>query len=258
MLSEAGKKYGENIIGDYAKKLKYDLNKKYNERTFRRYRQFYNFVINLKWSALPTKLSWSHITELMVLSDEDEINYYISIVNSRNIGYRKLRELIKDDEYSRIDESNKNKLKKKDILDVKDLVKNPIKIKNSNNYEIISEKVLQKLILEDIQTFMKELGFSFSFIGSEYSIKLGDRYNYIDILLYNIKYRCYVVVELKVTEINSKHTGQIQNYMNYIDKNVKEFDDNKTVGIIICKKDNSYVIEYCSDERIIARKYELV
>ena len=89
------------------------MNKKYNERTLRRYRQFYNFVINLKWSALPTKLSWSHITELMVLSDEDEINYYISIVNSRNIGYRKLRELIKDDEYSRIDESTKNKLKKK-------------------------------------------------------------------------------------------------------------------------------------------------
>ena len=96
MLSEAGKHYGENVIGEYAKKLKLELNKKYNERTLRRYRQFYNFVMKLKWSALPTKLSWSHITELMVLSDEYEINYYINLVNNRNISYRKLNELIKN------------------------------------------------------------------------------------------------------------------------------------------------------------------
>ena len=110
MLSEAGKHYGENVIGDYASKLKIELNKKYNERTLRRYRQFYNFVTNLKWSAMPTKLSWSHITELMVLFDEEEINYYVSLVNDRNISYIKLSELIKDNEYSRIDEITKNKL----------------------------------------------------------------------------------------------------------------------------------------------------
>lgn len=114
ILSEAGKHYGENIIGDYANKLKIELNKKYNERTLRRYRQFYNFVTNLKWSAMPTKLSWSHITELMVLSDEDEINYYVSIVNERNVSYRKLSELIKDNEYSRIDENTKNKLRQQE------------------------------------------------------------------------------------------------------------------------------------------------
>ena len=91
-----------------------------------RYRQFYNFVTNLKWSALPTKLSWSHITELMVLSDEDEINYYISLVNDRNISYRKLSDLIKDNDYGRIDENTKNKLKQKENLTVKDFIKSPI------------------------------------------------------------------------------------------------------------------------------------
>ena len=258
LLSEAGKHYGENVIGKYANKLKIDLNKKYNERTLRRYRQFYNFVTNLKWSAMPTKLSWSHITELMILSNEDEINYYISVVNDRNIGYRKLGEIIKNNEYGRIDEETKNKLKNKEELKVSDLVKNPIQIRNTSDYNEISEKVLQKLILEDIPSFLKELGNGFSFIDSEYKIKIGDRYNYIDLLLYNIKYKCYVVVELKVTELNSNHTGQIQKYMNYIDKNIKSIDDNKTVGIIICKKENKYVIEYCSDDRIISRKYELV
>jgi len=258
ILSEAGKHYGDNIIGEYANKLKNDLNKKYNERTLRRYRQFYNFATNLKWSAMPTKLSWSHITELMVLSNEDEINYYISIVNNRNIGYRKLSELIKNDEYSRIDDITKKKLKEYDKLNANDLVKNPIMIKNNSNYELFSEKVLQRLILEDIESFLEELGIGFTFIKSEYPIKIGERYNYIDLLLYNIKYKCYVVVELKVTELKKEHTGQIQTYMNYIDKNIKTIEENNTVGIIICRQDNEYVIKYCSDDRIIAREYALV
>ena len=207
---------------------------------------------------MPTKLSWSHITELMVLSDEDEINYYINIVNNRNISYRKLSELIKDDEYSRIDDTTKKKLKEKNMLDVNDFVKNPTLIKNNSNHEVFSEKVLQKLILEDIENFLEELGIGFTFIKSEYPIKLDNTYNYIDLLLYNIKYKCYVVVELKVTELKKEHTGQIITYMNYIDKNIKTIEENDTVGIIICKQDNKYVIKYCSDDRIISRVYELV
>ena len=124
--------------------------------------------------------------------------------------------------------------------------------------EIISEKLLQKLILEDISYFLEELGEGFTFIKNEYKIKINDRYNYIDLLLYNIKYKCYVVIELKVTELKKEHTGQIMTYMNYIDKNIKTIDENDTVGIIICKQDNEYVIKYCSDNRIIAKEYELV
>ena len=258
LLAEAGKHYGENVIGKYANKLKIDLNKKYNERTLRRYRQFYNFVTNLKWSAMPTKLSWSHITELMILSNEDEINYYISVVNDRNIGYRKLGEIIKNNEYGRIDEETKNKLKNKEELKVPDLVKNPIQIRNTSDYNEISEKILQKLILEDIPSFLDELGNGFTFVKNEYKIKVGDRYNYIDLLLYNYEFNCFVVVELKVTELKKEHIGQIEFYMNYIDKNLKNINQNKTIGIIICKKENKYVIEYCSDDRIIAREYELV
>ena len=136
-----------------------------------------------------------------------------------------------------------------------DFVKNPILIRNSYNYTEISEKVLQKLILEDIEYFMHELGNSFCFIGSEYRIKIGDSYNYIDLLLYNIKFKCYVVVELKVTELKKEHIGQITTYMNYIDKNLKTTEDDKTIGIIIVKKDNHFIMEYCSDDRLISREY---
>ena len=165
---------------------------------------------------------------------------------------------MKNNEYERLPIETRNKLIKKEILKPNDLIPNPVRIKNSNDYKSISEKILQKLILEDIPTFLKELGNGFTFIDNEYPIKLGNRYNYIDLLLYNIKYKCYVVVELKVTELKKEHTGQIMTYMNYIDKNIKTVEENDTVGIIICKQDNEYVIKYCSDERIIAREYELV
>ena len=123
---------------------------------------------------------------------------------------------------------------------------------------MISEKILPKLILEDIPSFLKELGSGFTFIDNEYKIKLGNTYNYIDLLLYNIDYNCYIVIVLKVTELKKEHIGQIEIYMNYIDNNLKKANQNNTIGIIICKKNNKYVIEYCSDNRIIAKEYELV
>ena len=258
LLSEAGKHYGEGIIKEYSDRLSSELNIKYSVRTLYKIIKYFNYMNKQKVPTVSAKLSWSHYDELLKLTDENIINYYIKISEEQNLSVRELRKKIKSNEYERLDEETKKKLKNKEELKEQDLVKNPIQIKNTSGNNEISEKVLQKLILEDIPSFLKELGNGFSFIDNEYKIKMGDRYNYIDLLLYNIKYKCYVVVELKVTELNSNHTGQIQKYMNYIDKNIKNIDDNKTVGIIICKKENKYVIEYCSDDRIISREYELV
>ena len=258
LLSEAGKHYGEGIIKEYSDRLSSELNIKYSVRTLYKIIKYFNYMNKQKVPTVSAKLSWSHYDELLKLTDENIINYYIKISEEQNLSVRELRKKIKSNEYERLDEETKKKLKTKEELKVPDLVKNPIQIKNTSGNNEISEKILQKLILEDISSFLKELGSGFSFIDNEYKIKMGDRYNYIDLLLYNIKYKCYVVVELKVTELNSNHTGQIQKYMNYIDKNIKSIDDNKTVGIIICKKENKYVIEYCSDDRIISREYELV
>jgi predicted nuclease of restriction endonuclease-like (RecB) superfamily len=174
-----------------------------------------------------------------------------------NLSVRQLRECIKNNEYERLDEQTKLKLINEEKLKLQDTIKNPIIIKNNANYEVISEKVLQKLILEDIEEFMEELGNSFSFIGSEYPIKIGCNYNYIDLLLYNYEFNCFVVVELKVTELKKDHIGQIEVYMNYIGKNLRKPIQDKTIGIILCKKYNKFIMEYCSDERIKVRKYSL-
>ena len=256
MLSEAGNHYGEGIIKEYSKRLTYELGKGYSKRNLWLMLKFYE--LNEKVQTLSAQLSWSHYCELLSFENTDKINYYIELVKNNNLSVRQLRERIKSNEYERLPESTKNKSVEQKESDIVDFIKNPILIKNSNKYDIFSEKVLQKLILEDIVSFMKELGTGFSFIYNEFKIKVGDSYNYIDLLLYNIKFKCYVVIELKVIKLNSNHTGQIQNYMNYIDKNVKGIDDIKTVGIIICKQNNQYVIDYCSDDRIIAREYELV
>ena len=258
LLNEAGKHYGEGIIKEYSQKLKYDLNKNYSVRLLYRMLKYYNFVSEEKLPTLSAKLSWSHYDEILRFDDINKIAFYIKISEQQNLSVRQLRERIKSNVYERLPESTKNKLIKQDESNVVDFVKNPIAIRNSNKYDIFSEKVLQKLILEDIENFLEELGLGFTFIKSEYPIKIGDRYNYIDLLLYNIKYKCYVVVELKVTELKKEHTGQIMTYMNYIDKNIKTIEENDTVGIIICRQDNEYVIKYCSDDRIIAREYELV
>ncbi|HCJ31801.1 MAG TPA: hypothetical protein DHV70_02815 [Firmicutes bacterium] len=257
LLDEAGKHYGENIIKEYSLKLINEVGKKFNERTLRRIRQYYRVFCNKKWSPMATKLSWSHYTELLSIKDERKLNYYINISIKNNLSKRQLREKIKTNEYERLDEETKSKLINNEEYYVTDFVKNPILIKNNFNYKEISEKVLKKLILENIESFMNELGNSFCFVGSEYKIKIGNRYNYIDLLLFNIEYNCYVVIELKVTELKKEHVGQIQVYMNYIDNNLKKISQDSTIGII-CKKDNNYIIEYCSDDRIIAREYSLV
>ena len=258
LLYEAGGKYGANIIKQYSKKLVIEVGTKYNERTLRRMRQLYLLFKKQKWSPLATKLSWSHYSEVLSIKDEEKLMYYINACISKNLSKMELREKIKSKEYERLPNETKNKIIKEEKLEVKDLVPNPILIKNTNNIEIITEKVLHNLILEDIETFMRELGNNFSFIGSEYKIKIGDTYHKIDLLLFNIKYNAYVVVELKVNEFKVEYISQVQKYMNYIDKNIKEISNNNTIGILICKRENKYVIEYCSDERIVVREYELV
>ena len=258
LLYEAGGKYGDNVINEYSKKLVVEVGTKYNERTLRRMRQLYLLFKRQKWSTVSTKLSWSHYSELLSIKNDDKLSYYLNLSIIQNIGVRELREKIKSKEYERLPDETKNKIIKEEKLEVKDLVPNPILIKNKNNIEIVTEKVLHNLILEDIPSFMKELGNGYSFIDDEYKIKIGDTYHKIDLLLFNIKYNAYVVVELKVSEFKVEYISQVQKYMNYIDKNIKEITNNNTIGILICKRENKYVIEYCSDERIVVRKYILV
>ena len=250
-------KYGNALIKEYSEKLTKEIGRGYTFSALSRMRQFY--LLSEKIATLSQQLTWSHYCELLVFDNVDEINYYIKQTEIYNLSVRELREKIKSKEYQRLDDNTKLKLINKEETVVSDFIKNPIVIRNKYNIDkkSVTEKILQRLILEDIPSFLKELGDGFTFVENEYKIKIGNTFNYIDLLLYNIKFNCYVVIELKVTELKKEHIGQIQIYMNYVDKNIKTINQDKTIGVIICKKDNGYYIEYSSDNRIFSKNYIL-
>lgn len=257
MLSEAGKHYGKDIIGKYALRLQKEVGKKYNKRTLFRMRQLYYIFNNPKVSTLWTQLTWSHLRLLFGLNI-NAVNYYIQIVISQHLSVKSLSVKIKTKEYERLPEETKDKLLSNDINStITDYIKNPIVIK-SNYKEKINEKILQNLILENISSFLKELGNGFSFIDNEYKIKIGETYNYIDILLFNYIYNAFIVVELKVVPLKKEHIGQIEIYMNYIDKHIKRNNHDKTIGLIITRKNNQFILEYTSDKRILVKEYKLI
>ena len=172
LLNEAGKSYGENIIGEYCKKLVKDVGKKYDKSTLYKMRRFYILFENQKMAPLVPKLSWSQWLLLLPLKDINKINYYFNQVIVRKLSKRQLQEIIKNKEYDRLSDDTKNKLVLNEETCVIDFVKNPILIKNSYNYDNISEKILKRLILEDMDNFLEELGEGFCYIKNEYKIKI--------------------------------------------------------------------------------------
>ena len=153
LLSEAGKEYGNDIIGQYADKLAFEVGKKYNRRTLFRMKQFYNMFSEQKVSTLWTQLTWSHLRELLSKNNINEINYYIKICNQRNLDVRSLRNFIKSKEYERLGEETKNKLATNKDLKLPDLVPDPILIKSEFNQEKLTEYVLKQAILNNLDTF---------------------------------------------------------------------------------------------------------
>ena len=251
---EARAKYGNKLIKEYSEKLTKELGKGYTYTNLSRMRQFY--LLSLKVAAvrpLSGHLTWTHYRILLSIKDINEIKYYVNIAISNNLSSREFEKCIKSKEYERLGKDvNVEELK------VNSLIKNPILIKVNNKNEKLTEYALHQSILENMEDFLKELGVGFAFIGSEVKIKLGDRYNYIDFLLFNVKFNCYVVIELKVTEIKAEYIGQVIKYVNYVDKNIKEVYNEPTVGVIICKKENKYVMEYCTNPNIFVSTYQTI
>ena len=258
LLSEAGKHYGKDVIGKYSKMLVIEVGKKYNDRTLRSMRQLYVTFNNEIWKPLVSKLSWTIFLVLMPLKDNKKMYYYASQSLANNLSKRELQEKIKSREYERLDDKTKEKLMKNEETKIGDYIKKPILIKMNKELDIITEKALKNAIIENIEEFMKELGEGYSFIKSEYKISDYGINNYIDILLFNYKYNCFAVIELKVTELKKEHIGQIQTYMNYIDNSLKQINQNNTIGIIITKKDNEFVMNYCNNEYIYQTIYSKI
>ncbi len=243
-------KYGNKLIKEYSERLIRDIGKGYDVSNLKRMRQFY--LIIQKGVAMPHQLTWSHIMPLLTLKDVDAIKYYIYIVEKQNIPYRELRERIKSKEYERI--GYKEELSEPKV---NTLIKEPIIINTNKIPNKINELFIHNVILEDMSNFLKQLGVGFTYVDHEVKIKIGNNYHYIDFLLYNVKFNCYVVLELKVTSFKAEHVGQIKKYMGYVDEHIKESFNDRTVGIICVKEKDKYIFKYINPDDVFVTTYEL-
>ena len=246
-------KYGNGLIKEWSNTLTNLYGKGYDYTNLSRMRKMY--LTFEKVGAVPQQLTWTNLSIILPLKEESKINYYINLCIKQNISSRQLKEKIKNKEYERLEYKNNIELITHDkSITIKDMIKNPILIKTANSIDKLSEKALTKFILEKIEEFLLELGYGFTYVGSEY--KLG---NYrCDLLFFNTELTCYIVIELKTKKLKPSDIGQIKFYMNYIDSNMKKGYMNKTIGIILCKENNNIVVKYCTDEKILMSTYKLI
>ena len=251
-------KYGDGLIKEYSKRLTTELGKGYSTRMLKRMRLFYLLIQKGTPLAAQFKninMTWSNVCEIMQLKNSEKMKYYLELSNKLCLTKRELREKIKSKEYERLDSKIKEKLMKQEEISVRDKIPDPIVLEGLEYREKLTEKVVQKWIDENPASFCKSLWEGYSYIESQYKIKIGSNYNYIDVLLFNVINMNYVVVEIKVTELKKEHIGQIETYMNYVDANLKKEFHNKTTGILLVRENNKWLIKYINNNGIIVRNY---
>ena len=254
-LAEAGKHYGEGIVKKYASILTNEFGRGYSVSNLKRMRQFY--ILFEKGAPLAHQLTWEHLRLLLPLKDVNKINYYISIIRRDNLSKRALAERIKINEYDRLSDGAKESLLNKEELSLIQSVLNPIVLTPNKSYEIYTEKVLQEIIYENLDSFMKQLGGGYTYMGREYKLNIGDKKNYIDYLFYNVVDSRYCVVEIKAREYKKSDYGQIKTYMNYIDEHLKTITQNSTIGIIITKSVNKFEAHYVKDNQVTIVEFKI-
>ena len=251
-------KYGNGLIKEYSKRLTSELGKGYTVTRLKYMRTFYELVKKSPPLADQFKnvnTTWSNICEILYLKNIEEIKYYLNLSNKLCLTKRELRLRIKSNEYNRLSVEVKEKLKSNELVSTSDKVPSPVVLQNLKVDDKLTEKIVQKWIDENPTSFCEALGEGYTYVKSQYKIKIGSNYNYIDVLLFNVIDMNYVVVEIKVTELKKEHIGQIETYMNYVDDNLKKEFHNKTTGILLVRENNKWLIKYINNNGIIVRNY---
>ena len=251
-------KYGDGLIKEYSKRLTTELGKGYSTRVLKKMRIFYMLVQKgPTLSALfeNVNITWSNVCEILKLKDTNEIEYYLNLSNKLCLTARELRTRIKSNEYGRLPVEVKEKLKSNEVVGTNEKVPSPIVLQGLKVNDKLTEKIVQKWIDENPASFCEALGEGYTYVKSQYKIKIGSNYNYIDVLLFNYISNSFVVVEIKVTELKKEHIGQIETYMNYVDANLKKDFHNKTTGILLVRENNKWLIKYINNDGIKVRKY---
>ena len=251
-------KYGDGLIKEYSKRLTSELGKGYTVTRLKYTRTF--FELFRKSPTLSDlfkniNITWSNVCEILKLKDINEIEYYLNLSNKLCLTTRELRLRIKSNEYNRLPVEVKEKLKSNELVSTSDKVPSPVVLQNLKVDGKLTEKIVQTWIDENPVSFCETLGDGYTYVKSQYKIKIGSNYNYIDVLLFNTIDLNYVVVEIKVTVLKKEHIGQIETYMKYIDINLRKEFHNKTTGILLVRENNKWLLKYTNNDGILVRNH---
>jgi predicted nuclease of restriction endonuclease-like (RecB) superfamily len=239
-----------------------------------RYKKTINEVGNKSGDTkvqISEKVSWSHYIELLKCTYDEEVKFYMQLCISENLGVRELRTHQKKALFERVVLS-KNKIKaptkvikvvkKNSNYNLDDFYRDPLILEFLNipsNYKL-TEKKLEQKILDNIQMFMLELGKGFSFVGRQYRLSVDGRNFHIDLVFYHYILKCFVLIDLKIDDVQHEDIGQMNFYLNYFKTEVGTKSDNPPIGIILSKHNNEMTAEFALGgitNNIFLTKYQL-
>ena len=253
-------KYGNNLIKEWGEKLSEKYGKNYGKSNLNKMRKFYiTFPIV---DALRPQLTWTHYRTLLTIKNENERNYYINLVILNNLSSRELEKEIKNKAFDRLSYADKEHIEvindtNNTSLSIKDMIKDPIILKTDKSLDRIDEQAIHKYIISLLEDKFLELGTGFALIGHEYKIHIDNKTYKIDLLFFNYKLNSFVVVEVKTRKIKHTDIGQLNFYVNYVEGNIKDINHNKTIGLLIVKEKDKYIVKYTTSNDILVTTYAL-
>ena len=259
-------KYGDSLIEEVSKKLTEYFGKGFSKRSIERMRQFY-LCFPIATSIMP-QLSWTHYLELIKINEKEKRNFYMHECINSNWTVQELQRQRTTLLYERLalskDKEKTSKLSKEGnkINEAKDIIKDPfvlefLDIKENTNY---LETDLEKNILEHLKEFLLELGKGFTFVGNQVRITIDNEHFYPDLVLYNRLLKCFIIIDLKIRKVTHQDIGQMQMYVNYYDRDIKQDNENQTIGILLSTNKNETIVKYTLPENnktIFSSEYRL-
>lgn len=258
--------YGSNLLATLSKDLRQRYGKGFGRRNILDMRRFY--LTYQKWQAVPAKLSWTHLVTLLGISDDTARKFYEKQAVLENLGYRELERQINSSLFERLALSKDKKgvlqLAEKGhiVTDSTEAIKDPyildfLKLPQSQQ---VTKKALEQKIIDNLQMFLLELGKGFTFVGRQYKISLRNRHFYIDLVFYHRILKCFILIDLKIKQVEHNDIGQMNLYLNYFKSEENVVDDNEPIGIILSAEKDEVLVEYATGDisnKIFVSKYQL-
>ena len=249
------KSWGKGVVKELADyiKLQDPTIKGFSDKNLWRMKQFYEtYKDDKKLATLWRLLPWSHNKRIMSIKTPQERVFYLNLAIQGNYSYRELERQIKSCIFERTILGNE---KLSDVM--RKLPQDTVNIfRDSYALEFLDlptkhkEKDLQKALIGSLKDFILELGVGFAFVGEEYKLEVGNDNFKIDLLFYHRYLNCLVAIELKIGKFKPSHLGQLEFYLEALDRDIKTKEENPSIGILLCREKNDEVVKYALNRSV--------